>query len=162
MCSGWIKASEGAWQTGSIELIVPGPSAAVFRTWYSDALANSWETELRAGHPEHFMNHPITNTIEVMENVGATELPWPIFYRSLPDGAELPPQWDPSFPIHFAAEIVDSDNLRVGFSMRELRDDEDGLHMKLTSHLPTMAPPELLERHLHHFSIEYRNWARFA
>jgi hypothetical protein len=158
----WVKASAGAWQTGAVELIVPGPSASGFRQWYANAMSESWEVELRAGHPEHFINHPVSDSIEVIENVGETELPWHIFYRRLAEEAEVPSAWDQRFPVHFAAEIVDAEVTRVGYSMRELRDDKDGLHMKLTSHLPAAAPPELLQRHLHHFSIEYRNWASFA
>ena len=158
----WLRASMGTWQSGSVELIVPGPSAIGFREWYADAMSKSWEVDLRAGHPEHFMNHPVHDSIEVMENIGETELPWHIFYRSLPEDAPLPSAWDSTFPVHFAAEIVDAEETRVGYSMRELRDDADGLHMKLTSHLPAAVPPGLVERHLHHFSIEYRNWAHFA
>ncbi len=158
----WLRDSKGAWQSGSVELIVPGPSAAGFREWYADAMSKGWEVDLRAGHPEHFMNHPVHDSIEVMENIGETELPWHIFYRSLQENAQLPSAWDNSFPVHFAAEIVDAEGTLVGYSMRELRDDADGLHLKLTSHLPAAVPPGLVERHLHHFSIEYRNWAHFA
>ena len=158
----WMGASNGAWQSGSVELIVPGPSAAVFRQWYADAMTQGWELELRAGHPEHFISHPVGDSGEVIENIGETELPWRIFYRNLAEDAKLPSAWDSRFPIHFAAEIVDSNGMCVGYSIRELRDGKDGLHMKLTSHLPAAAPPGLLERHLHHFCIEYRNWASFA
>ena len=159
----WVQASGGAWQTGCVELIVPGPSAQEFRAWYDGAMANAREPELRAGHPEHLVSHPEGGgTIEVVENIGETELPWRVFYRSLPQDAAYPSAWDPRYPVHFGAELVDAEGLRVGFSMRELRDADNGLHLKLTSHLPAAAPRELLRRHLHHFSIEYRNWARFA
>ena len=159
----WVQASGGAWQTGSVELIVPGPGAQEFRAWYDAAMADAREPELRAGHPEHFVSHPqAAGTIEVVENVGETEWPWRVFYRSLPPDAAYPSAWDPRYPVHFGAELVDAEGRRVGFSMRELRDADDGLHLKLTSHLPAAAPRELMRRHLHHFSIEYRNWARFA
>ena len=160
---GWVEASGGAWQTGSVELIVPGPNSREFRAWYDHAMANAWEPELRAGHPEHFVSHPdAVGSIEVVENIGETELPWRVFYRSLPPDAAYPSAWDPRYPVHFGAELIDSEGLRVGFSMRELRDADDGLHLKLTSHLPAAAPRELMQRHIHHFSIEYRNWAQFA
>ena len=136
MVQGWSKASGGAWQTGSVELIVPGPSAAVFRQWYADAMPQGWELALRAGHPEHFISHPTHGLGEVIENVGETELPWHIFYRDLAEDADLPSARDNRFPIHFAAEILDVDGVRVAYSMRELRDDRDRLHMKLTSSLP--------------------------
>ena len=160
---GWVRASGGAWQTGSVELILPGPSAEEFRAWYDRAMANAWEPKLRAGHPEHFVSHPdAAGTIEVIENIGETDLPWRVFYRSLPPDAAYPSAWDPRYPVHFGAELVDAEGLRVGFSMRELLDADDGLHLKLTSHLPAAMPRELMRRHLHHFSIEYRNWAWFA
>ena len=158
----WLRESKGAWQSGSVELIVPGPTATDFRTWYAEAMSQGWELDLWAGHPEHFMNHPVQDSIEVMENIGETELPWHIFYRSLSEDARLPSSWDDFYPVHFAAEIVDAEGTGIGYSMRELRDDTDGLHMKLTSHLPAAVPPRLVELHLHHFSIEYRNWAHFA
>ncbi len=159
----WVQASDGAWQTGSVELIVPGPSAQEFRAWYDGAMANAREPELRSGHPEHFVsNREGAGTIEVVENIGETEWPWRVFYRSLPPDAGYPSAWDPRYPVHFGAELVDAEGLRVGFSMRELRDAADGLHLKLTSHLPAAAPRKLMQRHLRHFSIGYRNWARFA
>ena len=47
----WLRDSKGAWQSGSVELIVPGPSAAGFREWYADAMSKGWEVDLRAGQP---------------------------------------------------------------------------------------------------------------
>ena len=59
-------------------------------------------------------------------------------------------------------EIVDADGLRVGFSMRQSRNEPDGLHLRFTTFLPAAAPPELVGRHLNHFAIEFRNWTRAA
>ena len=140
----WVQASGGAWQTGCVELIVPGPSAPEFHAWYDAAMADAREPELRAGHPEHFVSHPqAAGTIEVVENVGETEWPWRVFYRSLPPDAEYPSAWDPRYPVRFGAELVDAEGRRVGFSMRELRDADDGLHLKLTSHLARGLPAKL-------------------
>ena len=46
--------------------------------------------------------------------------------------------------------------------IHEMRDAEDGLHIKLTIHLPQAAPDDLITGHLHHFSVEFRNWTRAA
>ena len=59
-------------------------------------------------------------------------------------------------------EILDGDGLRVGFSMRQSRDADDGLHLHFTTHLPMAAPPGLVRRHLNHFAVEFRNWAHTA
>lgn len=50
----------------------------------------------------------------------------------------------------------------ASFSMRQLRDEDDGLHLQFTTILPQAAPPELLRGHLNHFAIEFRNWTRMA
>ncbi len=158
----WVNASGGAWQSGSVHLTVPGPGAQAFQDWYVAAMADGREAELRAGHPEHFVSHPMPGLVEVVENIGETALPWRVFYHALPEGFAFPMAWDPAYALHYGMEIVDVDELRVGFSMRQSRDEADGLHLRFTTFLPTAAPPELVRRHLNHFAIEFRNWTGVA
>ena len=163
----WVEASGGAWQGGSVRLAVPGPGARAFQDWYVAAMAGGREAELRAGHPEHFVSHPMPGLVEpglveVVENVGETALPWRVFYRALPEEFAFPMAWDPAYALHHGMEIVDADGLRVGFSMRQSRDEADGLNLRFTTFLPAAAPPALVCRHLNHFAIEFRNWTRFA
>lgn len=159
---GWVEASHGAWQSASLQLAVPGPSARAFQDWYASAMANAREAELRAGHPEHFVSHPAPGLVEVVENVGETALPWRIFYRALPEDFAFPMEWDPAYALHYGMELVDADGLRVGFSMRQSHDEADGLRLQFTTFLPQAAPAELVRRHLNHFAIEFRNWTRAA
>ena len=158
---GWVEASGGRWRTGVTELVVPGPSAVVFHDWYERAMADRREPVLRAGHPEHFLLSPGDGGIEVIENVGESDLPWRIFYRALPDDA-LPMAWNADYPVHFGAEIVDSDGVRVGYTMHQGRDAADGMHLHMRTLLPEAAPQELVERHLRHFAIEFTNWTHAA
>lgn len=157
----WVNASGGRWRTGVTELIVSGPSADAFHGWYDRAMAERREAVLRAGHPEHFVLSPGEAGIEVVENIGEAELPWRVFYRSLPDDA-FPMAWDPDWPTRFGAELVDDEGYRVGFTMHQARDAADGLHLRLRTLLPEAAPPALVERHLRHFAIEFANWTRTA
>ena len=159
---GWVRASRGAWASARVELVVPAPSAQDFSTWYRTAMAGGHEVELRAGHPEHFVSHPWPDGVEVVENVGETPLPWRIWYRPLPDGEDYPQSWDPDCPVRFGAQLVDVDGLRVGYTMHALRDADDGTHVVMTTSLPAAAPAELLHHHLHHYAIEFRNWAHTA
>ncbi|AME26937.1 hypothetical protein [Burkholderia sp. PAMC 26561] len=158
----WVQASSGQWRTASVELIVPGPGAHSFQDWYVEAMANKREAELRAGHPEHFVSHPLSNQVEVIENIGETELPWRVFYRGLPDDFVYPAPWDPSYALHYGMEILDADGVRVGFSMRQSRDIEEGLNLKFTTVLPSAVPEQILSKHLNHFAVEFRNWTRIA
>lgn len=157
----WVEASAGRWRTGVTELTVPGPPAATFHRWYERAMAERREAVLRAGHPEHFLLSPGNGGVEVVENVGETDLPWRIFYRALPDDV-FPLNWDAAYPVRFGAEIVDSDGLRVGYTMHQGRDAADGMHLHMRTLLPEAAPQALVDRHLRHFAIEFTNWTRAA
>ena len=159
---GWVEASGGAWRTASLDLAVPGPGARAFQDWYEDMVGSGREAEMRAGHPEHFISHPMTGQVEVVENIGETELPWRVFYRALPEDFAYPSAWDASYTLHYGMELLDADGLRVGFSMRQSRDAEAGLQLRFTTHLPQAAPADLVQRHLHHFAIEFRNWTHMA
>ncbi len=157
----WVEQSAGRWRTDQVELVVSGPTAKDFHRWYEQAMAEKREAVLRAGHPEHFMLHPEDDGIEVIENIGETDLPWRVVYRALPEDA-FPLPWDGGYPTRFGAELVDSDGLRLGFTMHESRDCDDGMHLLLRTVLPEAAPSWLVQRHLHHFVIEFRNWTEVA
>ena len=159
---GWVEASAGRWRSAEITLALPGPGAEAFRDWYARVVAERRSAAMRAGHPEHSLNTPGPDGIEVIEPVGETDLPWRILYRTVDPAGELPAAWPEEFPVRFAAEIVDGDGLRVGWSLRALRDVANGMEMRLITCLPAACPDALLSRHLRHFAIEYRNWAVLA
>ena len=43
-----------------------------------------------------------------------------------------------------------------------MRDADDGLHLKLTIHLPKAAPDTFVTGHFQHFSVEFGNRTRAA
>ena len=159
---GWVEASAGRWRSAEITLALPGPGAVPFRDWYARVVAERRSAAMRAGHPEHYLNTPGPDGIEVIEPIGETDLPWHIVYRTVDPASELPAAWPADFPVRFAAEIVDGDGLRVGYSLRALRDVAEGMEMRLIACLAAACPDALLSRHLRHFAIEYRNWAVLA
>jgi len=158
----WVADSQGKWRCTSVDLVVPGCLAAEFQGWYATTVQTSRDDELRAGHPEHFVNHPHDGVIDVIENIGETELPWSITYRSRPAEAAWPIGWDDEFPVRFGAEIVDDAGAHVGYSMRQARDEAGGLHLRVTAVLPAAVPDHVLQRHGRHLAIEYRNWIAAA
>ena len=158
----WTRDSAGAWQSASMELVVPGPPAADFHRWYSELFARDRQQVLRAGHPEHFVNRSSgAGSAEVIENVGETELPWRISYEPVHD-AELPVAWDPDHPVRFASQLRDPDGQLMGYTLHAGRDADDGMHLRMTTVLPAAAPQDIARRHLHHYAIEFRNWAQVA
>lgn len=163
-CRQWIDASGGEWKSGAMELIVPGPSAETFHAWFFQMMGQDRQPDLRASHPEHFLNRPLGAHAEVIENVGQDDLPWHIKLDFTPPDTEFPTEWDPDYPVstRLGAIINDAEGRRIGSAIHEMRDADDGLHIKLTIHLPLAAPDELIIGHLHHFSVEFRNWTRMA
>ncbi len=161
---GWVEASDGRWTSGVVELIAPGPGAAAFHAFFMSMMKEDRQVELRAGHPEHFMNVPLGPHAEVIENVGQDDLPWFIRLDFTPPDATFPTAWDPAYPAEhrLGAIIKDADGLRIGSAIHEMRDAHDGMHVKLTIHLPEAAPDALVAGHLRHFSVEFRNWTRAA
>ena len=112
----WMRESAGAWQSASMELVVSGPPAAIFKAWYADLFARDRQEILRAGHPEHFVNHSSgAGGAEVIENVGETDLPWRICYEPVAD-AELPVPWDCDHPVRFASQLRDPDGQLMGYN----------------------------------------------
>lgn len=158
----WVDASQGRWRAASVTLKLPGPGAEHFKDWYAAVVDGHRGAAMRAGHPEHYLNTPGDNGIEVIEPIGETGLPWRIRYRTVDPESALPVPWATGFPVRFAAEIVDMDGVRVGYSLRALRGTADGMEMRLTTCLPEATPDETVARHLQHFAIEYRNWAVLA
>lgn len=160
----WVESSGGRWKWGSLELVVPGPGAAAFHGFFMTMMKEDRQPELRAGHPEHFMNVPLGPHAEVIENVGQDDLPWFIRLDFTPPDTEFPAPWDPAYPAdhRLGAFINDADGLRIGSAIHEMRDADDGLHVKLTIILPDTAPDAFVDGHLHHFAVEFRNWTHAA
>lgn len=162
----WLDASQGRWRSDSLTMTVPGPSAAHFHAWFMGNMKRGNESLFRAGHPDHFMNHPLPDgRAEVIENVGEDNLPWHIFLTFTGSDTPLPTAWDQDYPAQhgFGAFIFDSKGTRIGSAMHELRDTDSGeMQAKLTVSLPEAAPAELVVGHLRHFSIEFRNWTEMA
>ena len=158
---GWADTSAGEWQTDTLQLVIAGLKARAFQDWYADLVTHDRQLVLRAGHPEHFVNHRMTDDIEVVENVGETGMPWHIRYHALPEDGNFPMAWDPDYPVRYGMAIL-MENATVGYSMRQSRDTRDGMELLLTTFLPVAGPAGLAARHLHHLAIEFRNWTRLA
>lgn len=158
----WLAESAGRWRPMSTDLSVPGCTARQFQRWYAEAVRTGRDDELLAGHPEHFLNHPDDGVVEVIENIGETELPWHVTYRPRPAAASWPIEWDEEFPVRFGASIHDNEGTLIGYSMRQARDLPGGLQLRVTALLPSAVPDEILTRHGRHLTIEYRNWIALA
>ncbi len=98
----------------------------------------------------------------MVENIGETDLPWLVFYAPLPEGEALPEPWSEDFSIHLGSQRLDDRGTRIAYTLHQLRDEPDGLRMRLTTYLPVATPAEIVDRHLRHLCIEFSNWAAIA
>ncbi len=158
----WMEASGGEWISGALLMETPGPSAAYLSNWLVTKMKNREEAVLRAGHPDHCVNHPVEGGVEVITNVGGDDKPWHVFWKMVGEETAFPTAWDSSYTERFGVFLTDRNHRRIGSAMYEFRDLPNGLGVKLTIHLPSAAPAQLVRGHLHHFSIEYRNWTMAA
>jgi hypothetical protein len=158
----WVEVADGQWRSGSLELVVPGPSAEAFHGFFMHLMRDDMQMELRAAHPDHFMNVPLGPRAEVIENVGEDDIPWFIGLEFTQDASRFPTSWDESYPERLGAIIRNADDVVIGSAMHEMKDAADGTHILLTITLPSAAPEHLVRGHLEHFAVEFSTWTRHA
>lgn len=160
----WAADSTG-WKNASFTLVLPGPDAVTFHQFFLSLMQQDRELEMRAGHPDHFLNHPVeggAGGAQVIENLGEDDLPWYIDLTFSTDQDKYPVSWDDAYPERVGAIIFNSNGTQIGSAMHEMRDTSDGMEIKFTVILPNAAPDALLDGHLRHFAVEWRNWARLG
>ncbi|WP_434599024.1 hypothetical protein [Streptomyces sp. A5-4] len=155
------RTSGGAFTGGTTVLSTRGLGAAAFVGWMDKAFAD--ENVLLEAQPEHYaMVGQADGSVHVVENVGphvcsfylgdwaAEAMAW------AEDAAELLPKAD--FPFKKATNLFLADGTIVGRVLIQFGDTEGGFTSSLSVYLPTSCSPEVLEHHLRHFAVEFRNW----
>lgn len=144
--------------TGTTMLRAHGISSAQFTTWLSEAFKR--EDVLLAAHPEHYSIHTAPGgPVNIVETLGDKVCS---FYMQ---------GWDASAAteeeLRSAAEdgtdsrrsrMVLEDGTMIGSISNLFRDDGDGFTVRLSVTLPETCAPEVIDQHLEHFAVEYRNW----
>lgn len=155
-------ASHGTFEAGTTVLTTKGVTSADFLAWMERAFAGD-ETALLAAHPEHYVMAPGTDgAFNVVENIGphvcsffmggwgTDAMAWAA------DAPELLPESD--FPHKMSSNLFLADGTVVGRALTQFGDTADGFTASLTVYVPTTCPPEVLEHHLRHYAVEFRNW----
>ncbi|MFC8453151.1 hypothetical protein [Kitasatospora sp. NPDC057223] len=159
------RTSDGGFTGGTTVLATRGLTSGEFLGWMNKAFAD--ESVLLAAHPEHYT---ITNqedgTVHVVENVGAHVAS---FYLGgwgeeamtwAADAEEVLPEAE--FPHKQATNLFLADGTIIGRVLIQFGDTEEGFTSSLSVYLPTTCPEDVLEGHLQHFAIEFRNWITAA
>jgi hypothetical protein len=154
-------ASEGSFTAGTTVLTTQGLTAVEFLSWMDKAFVD--ENVLLAAQPEHYvMAGQADGSVQVVENIGPHVCS---FY--LGDWAAEAMAWSEEadellpaseFPYKKATNLFLSDGTIVGRVLIQFGDTDGGFTSNLTVYLPTACPGDVLEHHLRHFAVEFRNW----
>uniref|UniRef100_UPI001EFC8019 hypothetical protein n=1 Tax=Streptomyces sp. rh155 TaxID=3028728 RepID=UPI001EFC8019 len=72
------------------------------------------------------------------------------------DAEELLPE--PEFPHKMSSNLFLADGTVVGRALTQFGDTAEGFTASLTVHVPAACPQDVLEHHLRHYAVEFRNW----
>ncbi|MFB7031962.1 MULTISPECIES: hypothetical protein [unclassified Streptomyces] len=156
------RASGGRFTAGTTVLTTHGLTSGEFLAWMDEAFAAD-ESALLAAHPEHFVMAPgADGSFNVVESIGphvcsffmggwgTDAMAWAT------DVDELLPESE--FPHRMSSNLFLADGTVVGRALTQFGDTADGCVASLTVYLPTSCPGEVLEHHLRHYAVEFRNW----
>ncbi|MFF5897465.1 hypothetical protein ACFY8O_16230 [Streptomyces argenteolus] len=160
------RASGGVFKAGTTVLATRGLSSSAFMAWMEKAFAGD-EGALLAAHPEHYVMAPgADGAFNVVENIGphvcslymggwGTEaMAWAV------DADELLPESE--YPHKMSSNLFLADGTVVGRALTQFGDTADGFSASLTVYVPAACPQDVLEHHLRHYAVEFRNWINAA
>ncbi len=149
------ERSAGQETTGTTTLRAHGITATQFTDWLLQAFGR--EDVLLAGHPEHYSIHSADGNAHIVETLG--EHVCSFFMREWDESA-LP---EPDLRSSDAADarrsrLLLEDGTVVGSISTSFDEEQDGFRAHLSVTLPTTCGPQVIEQHLQHFAVEFRNW----
>lgn len=155
------RTSNGNFKAGTTVLATQGLSSGAFLAWMDKAFAGD-ERALLAAHPEHYVMGTDEIGARVVENIGphvsdfymggwgTAELAW------AEDAEELLPESE--YPRKMSSNLFLADGTVVGRALIQFGDTADGFTANLTVYFPTTCPDDVLDHHLRHYAVEFRNW----
>ncbi|MDJ0392937.1 hypothetical protein QMK17_06285 [Rhodococcus sp. G-MC3] len=151
-----IERSAGEEETGTTTLNARGITANEFTTWLSRAFGR--EDVLIAGHPEHYAIHAGSGGVNIVETLG--DYVCSFYMHPWDDAAtaevELPA--DGEAPQGRRSRMALEDGTVIGSISNSFTDVPGGFVARLSVTLPATCGPEVIEHHLEHFAVEFRNW----
>ncbi|MFJ2060118.1 hypothetical protein ACIOMM_29825 [Streptomyces sp. NPDC087908] len=154
-------ASGGVFKGGTTVLATKGLTSGEFLAWMDKAFAGD-EQPLLAAHPEHYVMGTDEIGARVVENIGphvasfymggwgTDALDW------AEDAAELLPAAE--FPRKMSSNLFLADGTVIGRALIQFGDTAEGFTANLTVYFPVSCPDEVLDHHLRHYAVEFRNW----
>lgn len=153
-----VTRSRGKQETGIITVEANGLTAADFTSWMTHAFAR--EDVLIAAQPEHFlMNMSDPHGPHIVETLGDHVVG---FYMSGWGQNQIPGRNGDSTDKRQSLLTLDDDGTVFGSVSTLFRETASGMLAELSVTLPATSAPDAVEKHLQHFSVEFRNWMFMA
>lgn len=156
------RASDGEFHAGTTVLQARGLTSGEFLAWMDAAFTSDDSRPLLAAHPEHYVMGTDETGARVVENIGPHVCSfymggWGTAAMAWADDApELLPESE--FPRKMSSNLFLEDGTVVGRALIQFGDTVDGFTANLTVYFPTACPQEVLEHHMRHYAVEFRNW----
>ncbi|MDL4818571.1 hypothetical protein [Actinomadura opuntiae] len=159
------RTSDGRFKGGTTVLTTTGLTSGAFLAWMDRAFVGD-ERALLAAHPEHYVMGPDDIGARVVENIGPHVCS---FYMGgwgsnavawAADADELLPKSE--FPHKMSSNLFLADGTVVGRALIQFGDTADGFTANLSVYFPVTCPDEVLDHHLRHYAVEFRNWITAA
>lgn len=169
MTEEWVNNSHGAWKSTSMVMTFKNISVEEYLKYFMGMVelnlenGSKYETLLRSAHPDHLMNivetsNETKSTSIVVENFGEHEYPWELDLELGGFDDSMPVAPDSDYSVGMVATGRNSNGTVILYATHEFRDVGSDMEIKFLAVLPTAAPDELLEGHMRHFAVEWRNW----
>jgi len=154
---GHVERSAGQETTGTTTLRAHGITAAQFTGWLSRAFSR--EDVLLAGHPEHYAIHPEAGgNVRIVETLGDQVCSFLLGEWDDSVISEHEPPAPGAVPEGRRSQLSLEDGTVVGVIANSFTEEPDGFTARLSVSLPTTCGTAVVEQHLEHFAVEFRNW----
>lgn len=167
----WYVDSDGQYRGGEIKLFLRGITASQLLGAFTQILGPAVaDGEARRegsingvfpAHPEHYglaVEGP--GGVETMGGMSTLTFPAYVGDDDVPDF--IRPHVDDSYDVSRVGRGLLRDGSAQSYVLQQLRDVDGGLEAALWIWYPAACPESVVEEHLQHYAVEFRNGARMA
>lgn len=168
----WYAASNGEYRGGQVKLAIDGVSVKQLFGSIMQTLGAAFEPDAAAkkqavidgvfpAHPEHYglaLEGP--GGVETMGGLPTLTFPSYVETDDVPDF--IRDLIDPSYELSKVGTGLLRDGTVQSYVLQEFRDVEGGIEASLRIWYPAACPESVVEEHLRHYTVEFRNGVRAA
>lgn len=167
----WIDASAGEWAGGQVRLRIEGlTTRELFESIMKTLGAGLAEGEARRtasiegvfpAHPEHYgLAATGAGGVETMGGMPTLTYPAYVDETDVPDFIrEL---IDPGYQLSKVGRGLLADGSVQSYVLQQFRDTDTGIEASLHIWYPAACPDSVVQEHLQHYAVEFRNGCRLA